>query len=63
MLGVPRHQDGMLTGSFPKEGLLFGLTKRPMFESYTRGIWLENVADEKLGEVLHRLKNLAVMMT
>ena len=33
-----------------KEGLLFGLTKRPMFESYTRGIWFENVADEKLAE-------------
>lgn len=30
----------------PKEGLLFGLTKRPMFESYTRGIWVEHVADE-----------------
>ena len=29
------------------EGLLFGLTKRPMFETYTRGIWLEHVADDK----------------
>ena len=29
-----------------QDGLLFGLTKRPMFESYTRGIWLEFVADE-----------------
>ena len=30
----------------PREGLLFGLTKRPMFETYTRGIWLEKVATE-----------------
>ena len=29
------------------EGLLFGLTKRPMFETYTRGIWLEHLADDK----------------
>ena len=28
------------------EGSLFGLTKRPMFESYTRGIWFEHVATE-----------------
>ena len=30
-----------------KESLLFGLTKRPMFESYTRGMWFEHVADEE----------------
>ena len=29
-----------------QEGLSFGLTKRPMFEAYTRGIWLEKVATE-----------------
>lgn len=33
-----------------QEGLLFGLTKRPMFESYTRGMWLEHVADECFAE-------------
>ena len=33
-----------------REGLLFGLTKRPMFESYTRGMWLEFVADEEFAE-------------
>ena len=33
-----------------QEGLLFGLTKRPMFESYTRGMWLEFVADETFAE-------------
>ena len=33
-----------------REGLLFGLTKRPMFESYTRGMWLEFVADEDFAE-------------
>lgn len=32
------------------EGLLFGLTKRPMFESYVRGIWFEHVADEERAE-------------
>ena len=31
----------------PREGLLFGLTQRPMFETYTRGLWLERVATEK----------------
>lgn len=30
-----------------KESLLLGLTKRPMFESYTRGIWFEYVAKEE----------------
>ena len=29
------------------EGLLLGLTRRPMFEGYVRGMWLEYVADEK----------------
>ena len=33
-----------------EEGLLHGLTKRPLFESYTRGIWFEYVADEKQAE-------------
>ena len=33
-----------------QDGLLFGLTKRPMFESYTRGIWLEFVAKEEYAE-------------
>ena len=33
-----------------EEGLLHGLTKRPMFESYTRGMWFEYVADEKQAE-------------
>ena len=33
-----------------RDGLLFGLTKRPMFESYTRGMWLEFVADEDFAE-------------
>ena len=33
-----------------QDGLLFGLTKRPMFESYTRGMWLEFVADEDFAE-------------
>ena len=32
------------------EGLLLGLTKRPMFESYVRGMWFEHVADEELAE-------------
>ena len=32
------------------EGLLLGLTKRPMFESYVRGMWFEHVADEKQAE-------------
>ena len=30
-----------------KESLLLGLTKRPMLESYTRGMWFEYVAEEK----------------
>ena len=29
------------------EGLLLGLTGRPMIEGYVRGMWLEHVADEK----------------
>ena len=29
------------------QGLLLGLIKRPMFESYVRGMWFEHVADEK----------------
>ena len=29
------------------EGLLLGLTQRPMFEGYVRGLWLQYVADEK----------------
>ena len=29
------------------EGLLLGLTKRPMIEGYVRGMWLEYVADKK----------------
>ena len=33
-----------------RDGLLFGLTKRPMFESYTRGMWLEFVADEDFAQ-------------
>ena len=33
-----------------QEGLLFALTRRPMFESYTRGMWLEHVADESFAE-------------
>ena len=33
-----------------EESLLHGLTKRPMFESYTRGMWFEYVADEKQAE-------------
>ena len=33
-----------------RDGLLFGLTKRPMFESYTRGMWLEFVADEEFAK-------------
>ena len=33
-----------------QDGLMFGLTKRPMFESYTRGMWLECVADEDFAE-------------
>ena len=32
------------------DGLMFGLTKRPMFENYTRGMWLEFVADEDFAE-------------
>ena len=32
------------------EGLLLGLTKRPMFESYVRGMWFEHVADERQAE-------------
>ncbi len=32
------------------EGLLLGLTKRPMFESYVRGMWFEHVADEAQAE-------------
>lgn len=40
--------DGSLNNR--REGLLFGLTKRPMFESYTRGMWLEFVADEGFAE-------------
>ena len=29
------------------EGLLLGLTQRPMFEGYVRGLWLQYVADEE----------------
>ena len=29
------------------ESLLLGLIKRPMFESYTRGMWFEYIAEEK----------------
>ena len=40
-----------------EEGLLHGLTKRPMYESYTRGMWFEYVADEKQArDFLHRSK-------
>ena len=40
-----------------KEILLFGLTKRPMFESYTRGMWFEHVADERRAkDFLYRSK-------
>ena len=47
----------------PKEGLLFGLTKRPMIETYTRGIWLEKVATENnaRGLLLRRSKEDAEM--
>ena len=40
-----------------RNGVLFGLTKRPMFESYTRGAWLDFVADpETVKKIMTRRK-------
>ena len=40
-----------------RNGVLFGLTKRPMFESYTRGAWLDFVADvEMVRKIMTRRK-------
>ena len=30
-----------------RDGMLFGLTKRPMIESFTRALWLEFIADDE----------------
>ena len=46
---IARLGAGLLEKSMEnrEESLLLGLTKRPMFESYTRGMWFEYMADEK----------------
>ena len=39
-------------------GILFGLTKRPMIESYTRALWLEFIADdERTKQIMTRDKS------
>ena len=41
-----------------REGMLFGLTKRPMIESYTRTLWLEFIAnDERVEQIMTRDKS------
>lgn len=41
-----------------RNGVLFGLTKRPMFESYTRGAWLDLVADAECVEKIMTRRRL-----
>lgn len=35
-----------------RDGMLFGLTRRPMIESYTRALWLEFVVDDERAKQL-----------